>query len=64
MEQAKLKNKISDTGGLVCGGFNTQKLKGCGKDAGVGVLIKDIAYCAKCYRNIKGVRNENGIKQG
>ena len=50
----KLKNKISDTGGLACGGFNTQKQKGCGKDAGVGQLIKGVAYCQKCYRRIKG----------
>lgn len=50
----KLKNKISDTGGLICGGFNTQKHKGCGKDAGVGKIFKGVVYCAKCYRNIKG----------
>ncbi len=49
----KLKNKISDTGGLVCGGFNTQKDKGCGKDAGTAVMFRGVAYCAKCYRNIK-----------
>lgn len=52
----KLKNKISDAGGLVCGGFNRQKDKGCGKDTGVGQLIRGVAYCAKCYRDIKGVK--------
>lgn len=60
----KLKNKISDTGGLVCGGFNTQKLKGCGKDAGSAKIFKGIAYCEKCYGKIKGVRDEHGILKG
>ncbi len=58
MEQTtpKLKNKVSDTGRLVCGGFNTQKLKGCGKDAGIGQLIRGVVFCAKCIKKIKGVK--------
>ncbi len=61
METPKLKNKTSDTGGLVCGGFNTQKYKGCGKDAGVGVIIRGVVYCLKCGQMLKGVRDERGI---
>jgi len=45
----KIKNKFKN-GGYVCGGFGS---KGCGKDAGIGQLIKGIVYCAKCYRRIK-----------
>ena len=53
VDKKALKNKISDAGGLVCGGFGN---KGCGKDAGIGQLIRGVVFCAKCYKEIKGVK--------
>lgn len=48
----KIKNRVNvKTGSFICGGFGE---KGCGRDAGIGVVIKGIVYCSKCAKKMKG----------
>lgn len=51
MKTPKIKNIVNERGGYICGGLGD---KGCGKDAGIPKVIEGYAYCAKCYKRIKG----------
>lgn len=55
MKTTKLKNKFNKkTGQFICGGMSD---KGCGKDAGIGIVIRGYVYCIKCAKKLKGVNN-------
>lgn len=47
----KLKNKFNKDRGYVCGGVGD---RGCGRDVGLGIVVRGIVYCQKCYGKIKG----------
>ncbi len=48
----KIKNKFNKkTSQFICGGTGD---KGCGRDAGIGIVIRGYVYCAKCALRIKG----------
>lgn len=55
----KPKNLFNKQGGFVCGGNGSQ---GCGKDAGIARLIRGYAYCAKCYKGIKGEQDDRNSR--